>query len=249
MPQYTTMVFDVGGTLLRLDLDKLARAYLRAGAAAGVALDFERTRAVLQALELELPARSQQRPISLEQGFGSGFWDEFYAEGFRRLGVGKDMSAAVVDIRERFQRAEFETLFDDVKPTLAALAARGVTLGILSNFSPNCEDVLRQVGIHAHFAFFVVSALAGIEKPDPRIFDLVVRAANRPRSEIVYIGDSVFHDAQGAAAAGLTAILVDRTNRYQEFSGVRVRDLTELLAYAREQPTLRGSREIGRENF
>ena len=232
MKHYTTMVFDVGGTLLRFDLDKLARAYLGACAAQGLSLDFARVRAVVEALELELPARTQQRRISLEEGYGTNFWDDFYGEGFRRLGIAGDMSAAVVDIRERFQRAEYEALFADVLPTLAALAARGVTMGILSNYSPNCEDVLRQVGIHSYFSFFVVSGLAGVEKPDPRIFDLVVRAANRSRSEIVYIGDSLFHDIQGAARGGLDALLVDRFNRYPEFTGPRVRGLGELIAYA-----------------
>ncbi len=231
MSRYSTLVFDVGGTLLRFNLDALARAYQDAGAPLGVALDFAPTRAVLEALEYELPTRSQQRLISLEEDDGKSFWDDFYGEGFRRLGVTRDVSAAAAGIRERFQRGEFETLFDDVIPTLDALAARGFTLGILSNFSANCEDVLRQVGVHRHFSFFVVSGIAGVEKPDPRIFDLTVRAANRPRAEIVYIGDSTFHDIDGALRAGVDAILVDRQNRHRDWSGARVQNLNELIGY------------------
>jgi putative hydrolase of the HAD superfamily len=142
------------------------------------------------------------------------------------------MSAGAAEIRTRFQRAEFETLFPDAVPALDQLGARGIKLGILSNFSPNCEDVLRKVDIHRHFAFFVVSALAGVEKPDRRIFDLVVRAANSQPSEIVYVGDSLFHDIEGAKGAGLDAILVDRANRHPEFKGLRIRDLGELIEYA-----------------
>lgn len=147
MSRYSTIVFDVGGTLLRFDLKVLTRAYLDAGAPLGVSLDSARTRAVVQTLEHELPVRSQQRLVSLEDDNGKDFWDRFYGDGFRRLGVTCDVSAAVASIRERFQRGEFEALFDDVIPTLDALAARGFTLGILSNFSPNCEQVLRQVGV------------------------------------------------------------------------------------------------------
>ncbi len=231
MRRYSTIVFDVGGTLLRLDLDRLARAYLDAGARLGVPLDFARTRATIDRLERELPVRSQQRQISLEGDGGTSFWDDFYGEGFRRLGVTADVSDAAAQIRARFQRAEFEALFDDVVPTLDALTARGYALGILSNFSANCEDVLRQVGAHRYFSFFVVSALAGVEKPDPRIFDLTVRAANRPRADIVYIGDSIFHDIEGARRAGIDAVLVDRQNQYRDGDGARVQNLLDLVDY------------------
>ncbi len=231
MNRYATIVFDVGGTLLRFNLDLLARAYQAAAAPLGVALDFAPTRATLETLEHELPARSQPRLISLEPDDGKRFWDEFYSEGFRRMGISADVSAAAAQIRERFQRAEFEALFDDVLPTLDALTARGFTLGILSNFSANCEDVLRQVGVQRYFSFFVVSALAGVEKPDPRIFDLTVRAANQPREAIVYIGDSPFHDIEGARRAGIDAILVDRQDQHRDWNGARVQNLQELVVY------------------
>ena len=231
MGRYSTIVFDVGGTLLRFNLDALARAYVDASAQWGASLDFARTRMVVAELERELPMRTRQRLVSLEADNGEGFWNDFYGEGFRRLGVTADVSAAAANIRVHFQRGEFETVFDDVIPTLDALTARGLTLGILSNFSPNCEDVLRRVGVHRYFAFFVVSAIAGVEKPDSRIFDLTVRATNRPRSEVVYIGDSIFHDIEGAQRAGIDAVLVDRQNQHRDWRGARVQDLGELIKY------------------
>ena len=230
MLSYSTIVFDVGGTLLQLDYDAVARVYLEVGAARGSALDFAHARAVIETLENEVPLRQQNRPVSLEGDDGKSFWDEFFTDGFRRLGVMGDVSRAVAEIRERFQRGEFEALFDDVLPTLTALTARGKRLGILSNFSPNLENLLRQVGIHHYFAFFVVSGIVGVEKPDPRIFDLLVRAADAPRAEIVYVGDSVFHDIASARRAGIAGVLVDRQNRHPDFNGVRVRDLRELVA-------------------
>ena len=229
MSRYSTILFDVGGTLLRFNLDLLARAYVDAAAPLGLALDFARARSVVAALERELPTRQQNRPISLAEDNGQAFWDEFYADGFSRLGINADMSAAAAHIRERFQRAEFETLFDDVVPALDALIAQGYALGILSNFSANLENILRKLGVHHYFSFFVVSAIAGIEKPDPEIFELALRAANRPRVEIVYIGDSIFHDVEGARQAGIEAILVDRQNQHSDWKGARVRDMHELV--------------------
>lgn len=229
MKHYSTIVFDVGGTLLRLNLKALAQVYVNSASGLGAALDFARAYNVIGALEAELPTWQQQRQVSLADDNGKEFWDSFYTAGFRRLGITRDVSAAVTAIRERFQRAEFETLFDDVIPTLDGLSSRGTPLGILSNFSANLEDVLRQVGIHRYFDFFIVSAIAKVEKPDSRIFDLTARAANHPREEIVYIGDSIFHDIDGARRTGMDAILVDRQNRYPNFVGARVRDLRELI--------------------
>ena len=234
MGRYSTILFDVGGTLLHFNLDLLARAYVDAVTPLGLTLDFAQARAVVAAMERELPTRQQHRPISLEGDNGQAFWDDFYADGFRRLGVTADVSAAAAHIRERFQRAEFEMLFDDVIPALDALSARGFAMGILSNFSANLENILRQVGVHHYFSFFVVSAIAGVEKPDRQIFELAVRAANRPRAEIVYIGDSIFHDVEGAQQAGIAAILVDRQNQHVDWKGARVRDLHELIQHLKE---------------
>ncbi len=228
MLSFSTFVFDVGGTLLRLDYAAVAQIYVDAGAARGITLNRAKAGAVLEELENQVPLRQKQRQVSLENDNGKSFWGEFFTEGFRRLGVRGDVSREVTEIRERFQRGEFEALFDDVIPALTALYARGKQLGILSNFSPNLENLLRQLDIHHYFSFFVVSGIVGVEKPDPRIFDWAVGAAKRPCHEIVYVGDSIFHDIEGAQRAGVAAILVDRQDRYHEFSGARVCDLREL---------------------
>ena len=223
------VVFDVGGTLIHFNHEKMARYYAAAAAERGTPVATAQIHAVLTQLEQELPTLSKQRALSLEKESGKSFWDDFYAEGFRRLGIEGDVSRAVTEIRDRFQRGEFETVFDDTLTALNELAARKVPMGIVSNFSPNLEDVMRQQGIHDYFQFFIVSAIAGVEKPDPKIFDLAVDAAHRPRPEIVYVGDSIFHDMDGARGAGLAGILIDRANLFREYTGVRLQDLNDLV--------------------
>jgi len=231
MTRYSTCIFDVGGTILRLNVQAMAHIYVDACHALGAPTEFARACAVIETLERELPIRQQQRLVSLEHNNGKDFWIDFYTDGFRRLGVTGDVYPHADDIRARFQRAEFETLFDDVLPALDALAARGIHLGILSNFSINLENVLRQVGVHHYFSFFVVSAVAGMEKPDPQIFELAIRATHQPREKLVYVGDSVFHDIQGARQVGMDAILIDRKNQHPDFSGTRLASLTELAKH------------------
>ena len=229
MSQYSTLIFDVGGTLLRLNIQAMAHLYVDACAALGTPTEFMHACAVIESLERELPIRQQRRLVSLEQDNGKEFWNHFYTDGFRRLGVTGDVYTYADEIRARFQRAEFEALFDDVVPALDAIAARKIPMGILSNFSVNLENVLRQVGVHRYFDFFVVSAVAGIEKPNPEIFKLAIQAANKPRTELVYIGDSIFHDVDGARTVGMDAILIDRKNQHADFRGTRLSTLTELV--------------------
>jgi REG-2-like HAD superfamily hydrolase len=231
MTRYSTLIFDVGGTLVRLNVEAMARIYVDACKTLGAPTEFARACAVIETLERELPIRQQQRLVSLEQDHGKDFWIHFYTDGFRRLGVTGDVFAYADEIRARFQRAEFETLFDDVLPALDALAARRIPMGILSNFSVNLENVLRQVGVHHYFSFFVVSAAVGIEKPDPKIFELAAQATHKPHAELVYIGDSIFHDIQGARNVGMDAILIDRKNQHPDFSGTRLSSLTELVKH------------------
>ena len=51
---------------------------------------------------------------------------------------------------------------------------------------------------------------AGFSKPDPRIFHAALDLMGLEPSDAWYVGDSVFHDVNGARAAGLsTALLVD----------------------------------------
>ncbi len=226
---YPTLVFDVGGTLLHFDHAKMQQVYIHAARERGSILDPARVGAVLQALEFELPTLSRNRALSLEEDLGKTFWEDFYAEAFRRLDVNADVSQAVAEIREQFMRGEFEVLFDDTVAALDALKTKGVPMGILSNFSPNLEDLLRRLGIHDYFNFFIVSAIAGVEKPDKKIFDLAVREANRPRNQVVYIGDSIFHDMEGARRAGIVGILLDRGNRHLEYGGARIQNLGGLV--------------------
>lgn len=232
---YPTLVFDVGGTLLHFDHARMQQVYLNAAQTRGKKLNPARVGAMLEQLESELPTLSRHRALSLQDDMGKNFWEEFFAEGFARLGVTADVTDVVAQIREQFMRGEFDVLFDDTLPALDALKARRVPMGILSNFSPNLQALMQKLGIHDYFKFFVVSSIVGAEKPDKKIFDLAVSAANRPQNQIAYIGDSIFHDMDGARAAGIAGILIDRGNRHSDYADARVQNLRELVSVVEKE--------------
>ena len=82
-------------------------------------------------------------------------------------------------------------------------------VGIVSNnLLEEQQDKLRCCELDQYVDVLVVSEEAGISKPDPRIFEIVLdRLRCRPQ-EAVMIGDSWDADVLGAAAAGIQSNLV-----------------------------------------
>jgi len=118
-------------------------------------------------------------------------------------------------------------------PALEALRELGMPMGILSNFGTGLEELLRDRGLRGYFDFLVVSALVGVAKPDPAIFDPAVAAAGQPRSRLLYVGDHFGDDVGGARAAGLDVVLIDRADRHGDKPCPRIHSLLDLLRYIR----------------
>ncbi|HEX6130643.1 MAG TPA: HAD-IA family hydrolase [Actinomycetota bacterium] len=153
------------------------------------------------------------------------------------LGVYERMLAALDlpstdGLRERLHRAFTDlgnyTLFDDVVPALDALAARGATLGIVSNFEAWLEDLLARLGVRERFPVRVISGLEGVEKPDPAIYLLALERAGVDAGDAAFVGDNPEFDVDPAAALGMTPVLIDRRGRHPGFEGLCVRDLRAL---------------------
>ena len=75
---------------------------------------------------------------------------------------------------------------------LDALQAKGLPLGIVSNFRKTLPDLCRKVGIADHFDFIIASEAVGISKPDPRILQMALQRAQVKPNEAVYVGDHPF---------------------------------------------------------
>lgn len=75
-------------------------------------------------------------------------------------------------------------------------------LVLVSNFYGNIRTVLSEFGFDGLFCHVVESAVAGIRKPDPRIFTLAVEALALKAEEVVVVGDSMDKDIIPARQAG-----------------------------------------------
>jgi HAD superfamily hydrolase (TIGR01662 family) len=97
-----------------------------------------------------------------------------------------------------------------VYETIETLRGRGLRLAIVSNAADdaNVQRIIDNHRLRPWFDPIVVSAAAGIRKPNPRIFEPVLAAwALRP-AQVVMIGDTLGADILGAHNAGMKSIWV-----------------------------------------
>lgn len=144
---------------------------------------------------------------------------------------------------ERFaaERRARHLVFTDAGPAVRELATHH-RLGLITNGAACLQrEKLEASGLAASFDAVVISAELGVGKPDPAVFkEAVRRLGDPPRATMV--GDSYAKDVEGALAAGLDAVWLnrDRTARpatSAPASGARpvaeigsLRELADLIA-------------------
>jgi putative hydrolase of the HAD superfamily len=171
-------------------------------------------------------ARAQERlaPHLLEIGDESGiqnpslspdasfrFWTYLYRRLLQELGLDKSLATELYQV---FSDSRSYKLFDDVKPALEKLEDVGLRLGLISNFEGWLEKLLVELEIGHVFDVSVISGVEGVEKPDPRIYELALQKAGVEASRSVHVGDSVRFDIEPARSAGMNVVLLDRVGRY-----------------------------------
>jgi putative hydrolase of the HAD superfamily len=100
--------------------------------------------------------------------------------------------------------------YEDAAPALASLRRRGVSLICVSNWDCSLAAVLGRCGLGEALDGAVSSAEAGARKPDPAIFAAALALAGCDAAEALHVGDTLEEDVEGARAAGIRALLIDR---------------------------------------
>ena len=107
-------------------------------------------------------------------------------------------------------RHENNLPFKDVLPALNVLKEH-FTLGTLTNGNTRPASL----GIDGIFDFQVLSVEhGGMEKPDPRIFQIAVAEAGCQPNELLHVGDHLEYDVLGALRSGVRSAWVNRRAVY-----------------------------------
>ena len=105
-----------------------------------------------------------------------------------------------------FYRARNEVvLYDDVLPALEALQQR-FRLFAISNGNAD----LAAIGLARYFERSLAAREAGMLKPDPRIFAMLLGRAGLAPRHAVHVGDDPEADVEGARRAGVAPVWLNR---------------------------------------
>lgn len=155
---------------------------------------------------------------------------------------------ALAELEHAYATAALEILPHTVggaRETLAALKARGLKVGLISNTGRTpgsvLRDVLERLGLAPSIDAMVFSNEHGECKPRPSIFEALRNGLGVAYDEIAFVGDNLYADVHGAQRCGMRgihfipavrgiAIAADVDHGLEITPDATIRELPELLA-------------------
>jgi FMN phosphatase YigB (HAD superfamily) len=229
------VLLDVGGIFLLPDRERIIGAFTRAECD----VTAERVDAA------HYPAAAQFTVDLDVESDWAGAWRRYLDAYITACGVPDDRR----DVAHEHLDSEFADAalwsqpIDGAKEALAAIAATGARVGIVSNADGMigqrlAEREILQVGpgIGVDVECVIDSGNVGVMKPDPRIFAIALDAMGVDAAHAWYVGDMPAFDVVGARRAGLRPFLLSPVAPPGEGYDVvkRLRDLADLVARFRD---------------
>lgn len=135
------------------------------------------------------------------------WWQRVVREVFPDVG---DPLALHADLHDHFARPDAWRLCDDAAATIQSLQMSGIQVALASNFDARLHAIgaghpgLKWIEVR------VVSSEVGWRKPAREFYTALALACGARLEEILMVGDDRDCDFNGAKAAGLSALLIDR---------------------------------------
>lgn len=139
------------------------------------------------------------------------FWPRYYRELLVWSGVTEQLEERAGEMFETIWLKNLR-LFPETLEVLETFRAKGFRMGVISDTGPSLKLTLKAAGIGHYFDCAICSDLAGVEKPDPRIYQTALDALGVQASESLYVDDYDV-EADGARALGMTAFHIDRSQQ------------------------------------
>ncbi|TID25175.1 putative transporter [Venturia nashicola] len=178
------------------------------------------------------------------------WWAYLVRDSFQPVTSKPVPDAMIRSLMEDFSSKKAYRLFSDVLPFFTYLKDmngsaqtpdwpwRSTTVGVITNSDFRVGGILKSLGLKVRdernqesenlspdISFVTTSYIAGIEKPDAKIFKAaqntfsqLISSSEIPAEDIVkvHIGDDLEKDVFGAMGAGWTSIFLDRAGRFKD---------------------------------
>jgi putative hydrolase of the HAD superfamily len=124
-----------------------------------------------------------------------------------------DAEACFQELFAHFARSDAWRCTPGTSEVLETLASRGHALGLASNFDSRLRGVVEGLPALRQVRHLVISSEIGWRKPAGDFFAEIGQQVSLPSGEILYVGDDLANDYEGAQAAGLRSLLLDPHHR------------------------------------
>ncbi len=144
--------------------------------------------------------------------------------------LGPATDAALEELHEYHRQTNlWEFVPEGVVPALTALRAAGFRLVVVSNANGTLRAKFDRLGLTGRVDCVLDSCEFGVEKPDPRLFQIAMDKSGAEPQTTVHVGDLYHVDVLGARAAGLSGVLYDEAGLYEDVDCPKVSSLAELV--------------------
>ncbi len=134
-------------------------------------------------------------------------FEEVYSNFLSKLEVRYD-NEMLEYLHENFKRHYITPFFPCVEKVLKELSSR-YKVALLSNtMSDQPRLLLQEAGYDKYFDAIYCSRDLGVRKPNPEIFDIVLKELGVHPLNTVHVGDSVEADMYGARKSGITGVWI-----------------------------------------
>ena len=139
-------------------------------------------------------------------------------------------AAALVELHAYHREHNlWELVPDGVIPALEALGSLEIRTTVVSNANGTLCAHMDRLGLSRYVHCVLDSCDFGVEKPDPRLFEIALERSGAAAATTIHVGDLYQVDVVGARAAGLRGVLLDERGLYDGVDCPRVRSLAELV--------------------
>ncbi len=221
------VLVDVGGTLIKA-VPSPPEVYAATLSRYGPAVTPAEVAPVFTEVWQEM---TQEHPLGLDRyhlwkGGERAWWGSFLRRVLDRLHHPAPWQEVLDELFATFARPEQWQVYPEALTVLARLREEGVKVGAVSNWDSRLPQLLEGLGLARFLDVVVVSALEGVEKPNPDIFQRALHRLGVTAEEATHWGDSPLDDYRGAQACGIFPVLIDRHGLFFD-SYIRARHLGE----------------------
>jgi HAD superfamily hydrolase (TIGR01509 family) len=204
---FRAVLFDWRGTLFH---DEDEAEFIRASAAS---IGRTLTSAEVNALVERLPGAAKHPEVIAAHGSADCSPDLHRAAVLLELGLAGFDDDLALACHDRDGHPNASMPYPDAADVLQTLKAGGVRVGVISDIHYDLAPLFEYYGLGQFIDSYTLSFEHGIQKPDPRLFELALEQLGVTANETLMVGDRPDRDG-GAVAVGIATLILPPVPNY-----------------------------------